>query len=592
MNSAAANRESARQDAKKIFDTVGVSRIVMVDDEYAPNVEDLLGICDVLGAVLAELPHLGGVDPDDPEEERNDAIRDVWTSLDNAERWRVLATARESYAALPAATMDSEAEANAGQETDDHKAASSLEDILRGLENLEFVPLCLGEWMERRDGYLGDGKAAETLLLFDRDFSREQAGTENEGLRQIQTVQSGKVGYCGLLSHTVPLGKEYEAWKSLSDEHGLDRDKFVVIAKDRLKREPPDYYGFLGMLRLTALSSRYGRVKSKAWSIFESSLAAAKSAMESLSVLDFDRIVFASSRDESVWEPDTLLRVFGILMRRVARSSLHEDEEILAAVGTARRVSDAPDRIGSALTEDGDSSEALEMQRFEIYDAGDELNRFRTPIDLGDIFRIDGKLCMLLAQPCDLVVRKDGKRNYETNRLRRVAAVAELVRGEDTKRDNWGRLPFYEEETGKSAFVNFGKVHQLPLVVLDLCAISEDGSAAIELRADAPEGLIEPWRVRYGKLRKLFSKALTTHTELMGKELNEETASLVFPGSLNTLDLGAAANGKTVRYDVRRTIRLCQPWSGALLTEFAQYHARAAFEHEFGHRDDGGAAGA
>ena len=514
MNSAAAIRESARQDAKKIFDTVGVSRIVMVDDEYGPNVEDLLGICDEFLAVLAELPHMGGVDPDDPEDERNDGIRDVWTSLDNTERRRVLATARESYAALTAATMDGEAKAKAkaGQETGDDKAASSLEDILRGLENLEFVPLCLGEWMERRDGYLGDAKAAETLLLFDRDFSREQAGTENEGLRQIQTVQSGEVGYCGLLSHTVPLGDEYEAWKSLSDKHDLDRDKSVVIAKDRLKRDPPDYDGFLGMLRLTALSSRYGRVKSKAWSIFESSLADARSAMESLSVLDFDRIVFASSRDEGVWEPDTLLRVFGILMRRVARLRLHEDEEILAAVWTARRVSDAPDRIGSALTADGDSSEVLEMQRFEIYDAGHELNRFRTPIDLGDIFRIDGKLCMLLAQPCDLVVRKDGKRNYETNRLRRVAAVAELVRGKDTKRDNWGRLPFYEEGTGKSAFVNFGKVHQVPLVVLDLCAVCEDGSAAIDVGVETPELLIEPWRVRYGKLRKLFVKALATHT--------------------------------------------------------------------------------
>ena len=589
MNSVAANRESARQDAKKIFDTVGVSRIVMVDDEYAPNVEELLGICDVLGAVLALLPHMSGVDPEDPEDERNDAIRDVWTALDNAERRSVLATARESYAALPEDRMDGEAKV--GQETDDRKAASSLEDILHGLENLEFVALCLSEWTERRDGYLGDKKAAETLLLFDRDFSREQAGTENEGLRQIQTVQSGEVGYCGLLSHTVPLGNEYEAWKSLSKEHGLDRDKFVVIAKDRLNREPPDYDGFLGMLRLTALSSRYGRVKSKAWSIFENSLTAARSAMESLSVLDFDRIVFASSRNESVWEPDTLLRVFSILMRRVATSSLHDDEEILAAVGTARRVSDAPDRIASALKGFGDSSEALEMQRFEIYDAGDELNRFRTPIDLGDIFRIDGKFYMMLAQPCDLVVRKNGKRNYETNRLRRVAAVAELVRGDDTKRDNWGRLPFYEEETGKSAFVNFGKVHQVPQVVLDLCAVSGDGSAMIELGEDAPEGLIEPWSARYRKLCKLFTNALATHTKLMEKELSGETASLVFPGSLNTLNLGPGANGKTVRYEVRRTIRLRQPWSGALLTEFAQYHARAAFEHEFGRRDDGGAAG-
>ena len=36
-----------------------------------------------------------------------------------------------------------------------------------------------------------------------------------------------------------------------------------------------------------------------------------------------------------------------------------------------------------------------------------------------------------------------------------------------------------------------------------------------------------------------------------------------------------------MQYTVQRTIRLRQPWSGALLTEFAQYQARAAFEHDF-----------
>ena len=174
-------------------------------------------------------------------------------------------------------------------------------------------------------------------------------------------------------------------------------------------------------------------------------------------MLDFDSMVFKSSREQNVWEPDTLLRVFGILMRREARSRLHTDEEFLPAVETARRVSDAPDRIVKALEEDGDSIEALEMQRFEIYESGDELNRFRTPIDLGDIFRIGpgGKLCMLLVQPCDLVVRKDGKRNYETGKLRRMATVAELERGKDKERGSWGRLPFYEQETGKACVCEF-----------------------------------------------------------------------------------------------------------------------------------------
>ena len=587
MNSTVASRETARQDANKLLQTVGVSRIVMVDDEYAAKVEDLLGICQELGSAgAAELPHLDDINPEDPDDLRNDTIRRVWITLDKTQRRRMLAKARQSYDALTPPATDGES--GEGQATDDYKAASSLDEILHGLGDLEFVPLSLGEWEDQADRYLADDKAGETLLLFDQDFSAEQAGAENEGLKQIQKAQSADVGYCGLVTHTVTLQAEHEAWIRLSSQHNLIPDKFVVIAKERLKSDPPDYHGFLAMLRLAALSGRYGHVKSRAWSIFESSVNEAKSAMERLSVLDFDRMVFASSREESVWEPDTLLRVFGILMRRQARSRLHRDEEFLRAVETARRVSNAPDRIVKALKDFADSKEALEMQRFEIYESGDELNQFRTPIDLGDIFRIgpDNKLCILLAQPCDLVVRKEGMRSYETSKLRRMAAVAELVRDEERKRESWGQLPCYEEETGARAFVNFGKVHQVPLILLDLCAVNEDGWAALDVSAEAPAGLIKPWMLRYKKLRRIFRQALTTHAELTGAEINDEAASLALPGTLFTLDFVPVTNATTLRYEIKRTMRLRQPWSGALLTEFAQYQARAAFEHSFGHRDE------
>ena len=587
MNSTADNRENARRDANKLLATIGVSRIVMVDDEYAAKVEELLGICEELGSAgAAELPHLDCIDPKDPNDLRNDNIRRIWISLDKMERRRMVAEARQSYASLTPTEMESES--GEAQAAGDDRAASSLEDILKGLGELDFVPLSLGEWEEQADNYLADEKAGETLLLFDRDFRGEQTGTDNEGLKQIQKAQSANIGYCGLVTHTVALQEEYKAWLRLSAEHSLIRDKFVVIAKDRLKSDPPDYHGFLAMLRLAALSGRYGHVKSEAWSIFNSSVEDAESAMDRLSVLDFDRMVFTSSREESVWEPDTLLRVFGILMRREAISRLNTNEEFLRAVETARRVSDAPARVTKALEEDGDSVEALKLQRFEIYESGDDLNQFRTPIGLGDIFQIgsDGKFCMLLAQPCDLVVREDGKRNHETSKLRRMATVAELVRGKNAKRESWGQLPCYEEETGKHAFVNFGKVHQLPLVVLDLCAVNKDGSAAMDANAEAPDGLIGPWIQRHKRLRRIFRKALEMHAGLTDKAFNDETAALVLPGSSITLDVLPEVSAMTLRYKVKRTIRLRQPWSGALLTEFAQYQARAAFEHAFGHRDE------
>ena len=649
MNNAADNRETARQDAKRLLDRIGIGRILIVDDEYATDVGELLGMCEELGSArTAALPHLQRVGPEDPADVRNGAIREVWDELNRAQRRELLARAREAHAAEtgahvdngdvedsvtgadsgtvenlavgpdrdpdedsaagadggseespaegadtgPAVGADSESDESpvsaddSGPEEDlaagDDKAASSLDDLLADLEGLEFVPLSLGDWEEQREGFLTDDRAAETLVLFDRDF-RGEGADENEGLRHIQDLQRKDIGFFGMVSHTVQLGDEYEAWRRLSAEHGLNRDRFVVIAKDRLKVELPDYHGFLAMVRLAALSGRYARVKNGAWAIFANSVSEAESRMERLSVLDFDRMVFASSRDESVWEPDTLLRVFGILMRREARSRLHADEEFMSEVETARGVSAAPIRVVNGLKQEEGSNEALEVQRFEIYDSGTELNQFRVPIELGDIFCIgpDGKLCMLLAQPCDLVVRDGGKRNHETSKLQRMVAVAELVRDQDEKRESWGLLPFYEEATGKPAFVNFGKVHQVPLAVLDLCVLSGDGSAAIDVEGRAPPVLVEPWTARHKRLRRIFGAAAKTHEELTERGIGGDEARLALPGWWNTLALEPAVVGKTVQYTVQRTIRLRQPWSGALLTEFAQYQARAAFEHDF-----------
>ena len=479
-----------------------------------------------------------------------------------------------------------EGEFEDGEAGDDYKAATSLEEVLNDLDGLELVLLSLAEWKAQAVNLLGDEKAAQTLLFFDRDFSREEAGAENEGFKQIREAQSANVGYCGLISHTVSHGDEYEAWFRLSEEYNLIPDKFVVIAKDRLKAEPPDYYGFLGMVRLAALSGRYAHVKRKAWSIFENSLTEAKTAMERLSVLDFDRMVFASSRKEGVWELDTLFRVFGIMMRREAQSRLHSDGDIPAAIAEARSVSAVPEEIANALGSESDSNESLQIQRFEIYDPGDELNRFHAPIDLGDIFQLESndKIYILLAQPCDLMVRKDGMRSYEDNRHGRLVPVVELIFGTDEKRENWGELPFYEEGSGISAFANFARVHHVPLVVLDLCVVHGNGVATIDVSADCPEMMIEAWRIRHRKLCSYFGKALDAYAELTGKEHSIQMASLALPGSSATLKLEAAVRERQLQYGVRRILRLRQPWSGALLTEFSQYQARVAFEHPFGQR--------
>ena len=573
--------ENIREDAARLLAYVGVSRIIVVDDEYAVTLEELLGICSELLENSDQLTHLGDVDFGSADEVWKGSVRNVWESLDDTEREGLVFEARAAQLTV-GDTSDGES-VNLG-EGEDFMAAERLDDVLGKLADCEFLKLSLAKWRERSEELLSDTQATSTLLLFDRNFSREEQGMEEEGFRLMQSVQAREIGYCGLISHTVQVGGEYEAWDTHAEEYSLSRDRFVVIAKERLTKEQPDYYGFLGMLRLAALSSRYAKVKSIAWTVFINCMNKVRTQVDHLSVLDFDRIVFESSLRDGVWEPDTLFRVFGILMRREARTRLHEDVDFLDAVDAARRVSNVPS-IARALGGENVSREAVRIQRFEMYDTGEELNGIHAPLELGDVFESvsNRKKYILFVQPCDLMVRSDGTRSRD-EKLGRMGTMVELVQGEAKKHDWWGELQFYEESTGKRAFANFASAHQVSLAVLDLCVVRTDGAVQIKINGSCPGLLIEPWKKRYPRLQKFFRSALRRYKELEKKQVVGELRALALPKLSTTMSVPPAVNGDTVTYGFRRILRLRQPWSAALYTEFAQYLARTAFEPPFEYR--------
>ena len=580
--------QTVRTHAQSLLSSIGVSRIVVVDDEYSEvEVETLIGLCSELDPELAAtLPHLNSIDFRADREIWADSVRDCWGALNTAARESVLAQA-SAFQPEASPTDEDFTDPTTGQV--DTEVAKSLEEILDKLEACEYVPLSLTQWRERGNELLTDNRAENTVFLFDRDFTRED-GTENEGIELIRQVQHANVGYCGVFSHTFTVEGEHNAWRHLTAEHDLDQDTFIVIAKERLTSESPDYYQFLRMLRLVGLSGRYANVKLKTWWIFKKSVAEAEVAVERLSVPDFDRIVFGSSRREGVWEPDTLFRVFGILMRRAARRRLHQDDELFSHVSDARRISTISEKLAGALGEERASPEALRIQRFESYESAGDFNQFHFPIELGDIFEkiSTRRRYILLAQPCDLMVRGNGKRSYD-NKCRRTGAFVELVVNPGNRKDGWGVLPFYDEDTGGSAFANFAKVHQALLAVLDLCALRADGVAKIDVGAACPDLVIQPWKARYKRLVSFFSRALDRYEQLRNEQLrNRRLANdlnlLVLPRLSATVGHRATVDNRTVEYDLKRVMRLRQPWSGALFTSFAQYQARAAFKHPFDHR--------
>lgn len=639
MSSQATVLEDVRANAQLLLQSIGVRRIVVVDDEYASeniSVEELIGICQALPSeTAATIPSLEGVPFDAEPDVWAATLREKWDGLEAGKQAEVLRRARllrengssgkdllfdadDPQAGAPgdrvkrdttpearpiddgAAESKGETEEDetptlnaTGQQPSDPKrdaaAALGLQELLAGLPYFTFETLSLGQWKNARDEYFSDQEEARhTLFLFDRDFRRENASSD-EGLNLVREVQGLGASLCGLITHTVSLGAEYEAWDSLSRDHDLDRDRFLVIAKQRLSVDDDvTHYSFLRMVRLAALSSRCGAMKNAAWRVFADSVEAAKDVMERVSVLDFDQIVLASSRREGVWEPDTLFRIFSVFMRREARRRMHEDGEadLPSKVRDARSISAIPGEDEDVYGKEPPCQEAIRVHRFEQFESPELLNRHHLPIDLGDIFQdARGTQYILLSQPCDLMVRANGRRAYDDKCIRQVV-LAEIVQtsGDKVPKESWEKIDWYDETTGMPAYVNFAKTHDVRLAVLDLCVLNQGGEASIDVNGAPPNELIDPWQKHYDRVRQVFKKALGRYRDLEQKTVDDDTNRLLLPAASLSARFDVSVNGDVVSYELKRVGRLMQPRAGAILTRFAQYRSRAAFEHDLDHR--------
>ena len=119
---------------------------------------------------------------------------------------------------------------------------------------------------------------------------------------------------------------------------------------------------------------------------------------------------------------------------------------------------------------------------------------------------------------------------------------------------------------------------------LDDAPANEDGKASIDVNGTGSSGLIEPWQKHCEKVRKLFRTATNRYKELEKKQVKDDLKKPLLPAASLSVRFDADVNGSVLTNDISRVGRLLQPRAGAILTRFAQYRSRAAFEHDLDHR--------
>lgn len=574
-------------ELNELFTLMEIDQVVCVDDQYASysedKVNDVIGFCSELGVekvvdLSSHIPELENILFKDGERIWKKQLRQLWGSLDEDKRDEIYNLFDKD------STTDS---------ANDIQSAGELSELMLSAPAIRFHELSLKQWKDREEEFLKDESAMKTLFLFDRDLSRKEDGFEHEGIKIIQKVlDRSDVATCGLFSHTFNSNDEVEEWEKISMEHEIDKNRFVLISKQRLNNENGD---FLRSLKRAVLNKHCDELKKELVKIVNNTMKKSKKEIDNLNIYDFEHIVFRSSYNEGIWELDTLLRLHSLFQRDIVREEAIKHKDWNQLTNKIRSISLIPRKPDKSLTEG-----SWKIQRREIYEEGKHINKLHMPLELGDVFEKTtggNKKYVLIAQPCDLMVRPDGKR--------KSTLVDGVLARIERPSDSWKkkildgqsslyRLPYFDETSGEEFFVNFNEFHIVKLCILDLCVFQQIGTAKYSSMQKCPDIIIPAWKKHFDHIIEYFQKVITRYSECEGafndkptKQLKKGILQLVVPksstGEKSLFKEKIQINTKmqSISYDCRRISRICQPRSGEMLLKYSQHISRMAFSHDF-----------
>ncbi|MBY3297644.1 hypothetical protein HFO10_17115 [Rhizobium laguerreae] len=464
-------------------------------------------------------------------------------------------------------------------------------------KEFEVIVLSPEKWAQQQEELLNwCSEDKRTLFLFDQDLDVDGMDLGfSKGAEIIKNIQDGHAEhfgsrwFCGIISHTLKKGDEVERWKLFETEFGISLRFFMPIAKENLRAEG-DF--FLAIYR-TLINIYCEHMKKLTEAGLQKSLQAALERFDALDPLDFEHIIVKSSEKEGVSELETLLRVYGIIHRdqvkleflKEAMSSQFSDAAIaVKSIADVRRnvALDARERL-------------LKLRVTEVYEPANLVNGFNDPLRNGDVFEAtfgtETEQFILIAQPCDLMVRKNGQRSREDNFKVAVVAPIEVVPANSVqhRKPDTFLLPNFGDDGNEVGIVSFAKATVANLRVLDLAVMHKSGHCDVEpkvLKSEAVGFASRSWAERAKEIAKYFDK-IAKQVETARKEHGDPVADLIAKAitpraamSKKFAELGTY-QGSKFSYPLKRVNRVRDPLAASLLSALGAYLSRDAYEHDY-----------
>lgn len=444
---------------------------------------------------------------------------------------------------------------------------TSLIDAIKNVSHY-----CYKEWEYVKNDVLNSSSDG-TLFLVDREFKNEGMGEELGDQIIEDIIKNSSSSYCVMLTHKISI-EDAETLRlqiANSDTNIIKLHQFSVMSKRDLGVEPENAEPYLASALQVLITHRNCyEIAERMSNVLNKTLEKALFDLINQSVYDLDQSIFQNSLKEGASELDVFRRIFYLRQRLATKTIIEQDAPTIKKIERIRSIRSLNllKRPDSPIPEM--NRKIIEWRRAEIINSESYVNNNNSPIASGDIFSKIGtqRKFILLSQPCDLVVRGDGKRNAQEGYF-----LEFKIRKEIDKLQNLSRYYIIEnmEDDGSSWVFDFRTLSNVNLDVLDLVAFHQKGELSISTNQEESSFLLPGWRLRFEKIKRALP------TDQRNK-----------PAKLRFLSLNRGLGDREGRwknnkwyFPYKRIGRLRSPYSDSILGSLAAFLTRTAFEHDF-----------
>lgn len=299
-------------------------------------------------------------------------------------------------------------------------------------------------------------------------------------------------------------------------------------------------------------------------------------------VYGLDRAIFGSSLNEGISELDLLHRIYSLSQKTAVSSFISQNDSVINELTKLRQLSiqAQSDPENSLADEQIDLTEFQKIRSEEFWFSGDDINKVFSPIVCGDVFKLKKREFILLSQPCDTILRQNGKR--KTNSAVLIPIKKYVFEDESDFISKYNEYSsqvqsfVFREDSIEQSFwlLMLNLAIPVSLDVLALCTFNSQGKIEFTKKQEISPLLHLDGQInRFNRLEELSQSGEGFPTEIC-----LDTGIYRKEHGIKNLEYSENHGWKSKLLRVRR---LDAQYSEHALNKYFAYKSRKAFDHDF-----------